>query len=279
MAKLNKDLRKRFLVEPGRRVKLKQFDPDDTAGISPKARYDAILQRDIQRLFEQQSLLWASRKYAVLVVLQGLDAAGKDGTIRHVMTGLNPQACHVAAFKVPTEEEAHHDFLWRVHKQVPMRGEIGVFNRSHYEDVLVVRVHNLVPKGVWSERYEQINDFEKILAKNQVIVLKFFLHISKKEQEKRLEQRITDQRKNWKLSPSDFAEHKYFDEYVDAYEDALTKCSTERAPWYVIPSNQKWFRNLAVAQILADTMVSLKLEYPPPAFDVKQLREAVTSAK
>jgi len=279
MAKFNKDLRKRFLVEPGKRVKLSKFDPEDTAGLKHKAGYEAILDRDIERLFAQQSLLWASREYAVLVVLQGLDAAGKDGTILHVMTGLNPQACHVAAFKVPTDEEAHHDFLWRVHKQVPMRGEIGVFNRSHYEDVLVVRVHKLVPKKVWSERYDQINDFEKILTKNQVIVLKFFLHLSKKEQEKRLELRITDEQKNWKLSPSDFAEHKFFDEYVGAYEDALTKCSTEHAPWYVIPSNHKWFRNLAVAQILADTLESLKLKYPKPSSDVSELKKAMHSAK
>ncbi|MGD0302122.1 MAG: polyphosphate kinase 2 family protein [Bryobacteraceae bacterium] len=275
MSKSHKDLAKRFRVQPGKRLKLNQHDPDDTAGIFRKREYEAILKHDIQRLFEQETLLWASRKYAVLVVLQGPDAAGKDGTIRHVMTGLNPQACRVTAFKVPTDEESHHDFLWRVHKAVPMRGEIGVFNRSHYEDVLVARVHKLVPKDVWSARYGQINDFEKILAKNQVVVLKFFLHISKKEQEKRLEARITDQSKNWKLSPSDFAEHRYYDQYVEAYEDALTECSTERAPWYVIPSNHKWFRNLAVAQILTDTMTSLKMKYPPPSFDVSQLREAM----
>jgi PPK2 family polyphosphate:nucleotide phosphotransferase len=275
MSKSKQDLAKRFLVEPGKHLKLNHHDPDDTAGIFRKARYEAILERDIQRLFEQETLLWACRKYAVLVVLQGPDAAGKDGTIRHVMTGLNPQACNVTSFKVPTDEESHHDFLWRVHKAVPMRGEIGVFNRSHYEDVLVARVHNLVPKPVWSARYGQINDFEKMLDKNQVVILKFFLHISKKEQEKRLEARIQDQRKNWKLSPSDFAEHRYYDEYLEAYEDALTECSTKHAPWYVIPSNQKWFRNLAVAQILANTLTSLKLKYPPPSFDVSQLREAM----
>ncbi len=270
-----KDLAKRFLVEPGKKVKLAKFDPDDTACIIRKSSFERILKRDIQRLFEQETLLWASRKYALLVVLQGPDAAGKDGTIRHVMTGLNPEACRVTSFKVPTEEEAHHDYLWRVHKAVPMRGEIGVFNRSHYEDVLVVRVHKMVPKKVWSDRYDQINEFEKILAKNQVVILKFFLHISKQEQEKRLEARILDQRKMWKLSPSDFAEHRLWDEYMEAYEDALTKCSTTRAPWYVIPSNQKWFRNLAVAQILADTLSSLKLEYPPASFPPDQLREAL----
>jgi len=271
-----KDLAKRFIVEPGKRLKLDKFDPDDTAGIVRKASYQAILDRDIQRLFKLESVLYASRKYAVLVVLQGPDAAGKDGTIRHVMTGLNPQGCTVSAFKVPTEEESHHDFLWRVHKAVPMRGQIGVFNRSHYEDVLVARVHKLVPKPVWSARYGQINDFEKMLVKNQVVVLKFFLHISKDEQEKRLEERLQDQSKNWKLSPSDFAEHRYWDQYREAYQDALTECSTERAPWYVIPSNQKWFRDLAVARILADTMEGLKLEYPPPSFDLSQLRESIS---
>jgi PPK2 family polyphosphate:nucleotide phosphotransferase len=271
-----KDLAKRFIVEPGKRLKLDKFDPDDTAGIVRKASYQAILDRDIQRLFKLESVLYASRKYAVLVVLQGPDAAGKDGTIRHVMTGLNPQGCTVSAFKVPTEEESHHDFLWRVHKAVPMRGQIGVFNRSHYEDVLVARVHKLVPKPVWSARYGQINDFEKMLVKNQVVVLKFFLHISKDEQEKRLEERLQDQSKNWKLSPSDFAEHRYWDQYREAYQDALTECSTERAPWYVIPSNKKWFRDLAVARILADTMEGLKLEYPPPSFDLSQLRESIS---
>jgi len=275
MGKSHQDLAKRFGVKPGERVKLKKFDPGDTAGIFRKARYEAILERDIRRLFDQESRLAASRKYAVLIVLQGLDAAGKDGTIRHVMTGLNPQACRVTSFKVPNDEESHHDFLWRVHKAVPMRGEIGVFNRSHYEDVLVARVHKLVSKHVWSDRYEQINDFEKMLAKNHVITLKFFLHISKDEQERRLEERIDDQQKNWKLSPSDFAEHRRYDEYTEAFEDALSRCSTKHAPWFVIPSDKKWFRNLAVAQILADTMSSLKLDYPPSSFDMRELRDAL----
>jgi len=278
MPKKLKDLAKRFLAEPGKKPKLDKLDPGDTAGIFRKAHYERILQRDIKRLFEEQTLLWASREHAVLVVLQGLDAAGKDGTIRHVMTGLNPQGCRVTGFKVPTEEEAHHDFLWRVHKAVPMRGEIGVFNRSHYEDVLVVRVHKLVPKHVWASRYDQINQFEKILAKNNVVILKFFLHISKDEQEQRLEARIADRHKNWKLSPSDFAEHQHFDEYMDAYEDAISECSTERAPWYVIPSNQKWFRNLAVAQILADKLTELKMKYPATTVDPEVLREAMHPA-
>jgi len=275
MPNSNKNLSKRFLAEPGKRLKLDHHDPDDSAGISNKRTYEAILARDIQRLFDQQTLLWASREYAVLVVLQGPDAAGKDGTIRHVMTGLNPEACRVTPFKVPSEEESRHDFLWRIHKAVPMRGEIGVFNRSHYEDVLVARVHKLVPKHVWSARYDQINQFEKMLVKSKVVILKFFLNISKKEQEQRLEARLDDKSKIWKLSPSDFAEHQYWDQYREAYQDAITECSTDRAPWYVIPSNKKWFRNLAVAQILADTLTSLKMKYPSAAFDVSELRKAM----
>jgi PPK2 family polyphosphate:nucleotide phosphotransferase len=263
------------MVEPGKRLKLSQRDPGDTTGMADKSECEAMLAKNIERLFNHQMLLAASREYAVLVVLQAMDAGGKDGTIRHVMTGLNPQACHVTSFKVPTDEESHRDFLWRIHKAVPRRGEIGIFNRSHYEDVLVVRVHGLVPKRVWSARYDQINDFEKILAKNNTVVLKFFLHISKEEQAKRLEQRFEDPRKNWKVAPSDVTERQHWDDYMAAYEDALSECSTERAPWYVIPANKKWFRNLAVSQIIADTMAGLKLQYPKPAFDLTQLRAAL----
>lgn len=275
MANSNKNLARRFLAEPGKHLKLDHHDPDDTAGIFSKRQYEAILKRDIERMFDLQTLLWASREYALLIVLQGPDAAGKDGTVRHVMTGLNPEACRVTPFKVPTEEESRHDFLWRIHKAVPMRGEIGVFNRSHYEDVLVARVHKLVPKEVWSARYDQINQFEKMLVKNQVVILKFFLNISKKEQEQRLEARLKDKSKIWKLSPTDFKEHQYWNEYRKAYEDAITECSTDRAPWYVIPANKKWFRDLAVAQILVETMASLKMKYPKASFDVSDLRAAM----
>jgi PPK2 family polyphosphate:nucleotide phosphotransferase len=240
-----------------------------------KSKYEMILQRNIQRLFHLQTLLAASNKYAAVVVLQAMDAGGKDGTIRHVMRGLNPQACRVSAFKVPTEEELHHDFLWRVHKVVPRRGEIGIFNRSHYEDVLVARVHKLVPKSIWSARYDHINDFEKILAKNDVAIFKFFLHVSKEEQARRLEQRIDNPRKNWKISLADITERKYWDDYMAAYEDALSECSTEWAPWYVIPGNTKWFRNLAISQILVDAMTAWKMEYPPPPADSSELRAAL----
>lgn len=270
--KIKGELAKRFVVKHGQALKLSKVDPDDTGGIRNEEECEAALQENIKSLFDQQTILAARDQYAVLVVLQAMDSGGKDGTIRHVMTGLNPQACRVAAFKVPTEEESRHDFLWRVHKATPQRGEIGIFNRSHYEDVLVVRVHNLVPKSVWSRRYEQINDFEKMLAKNQVVVVKFFLHISKEEQARRLEQRIDDPRKNWKISAADFAERKYWDHYMAAYEDALRQCSTDRAPWYVIPANKKWFRNFAVSQILVDTLARLKMQYPALSFDAAQLR-------
>jgi PPK2 family polyphosphate:nucleotide phosphotransferase len=279
MSKSLDGIGKRLVVEPGKRLKLSSRDPDDTSGIRDKAAADATLQRNIRNLFNHQILLEASDQYAVLVVLQAIDAGGKDGTIKHVMTGLNPQACRVTSFKVPTGEELREDFLWRVHKAVPKRGEIGIFNRSHYEDVLVVRVHGEVPRKVWQARYNQINDFEKMLSKNNVVILKFFLHISKEEQARRLMRRIEDPRRNWKMSPADLQERKHWDDYVAAYEEALTRCSTERAAWYVIPSNKKWFRNLAVSQIIVDTVNGLKLKYPPPKFDASELRSALESMK
>ncbi len=268
----------RFMVEPGKKVKLSHWDTAETAGYEGKARCDAVVQQNVKRLFGLQKLLAASNSYAVLIVLQGMDAAGKDGTIRHVMTGVNPQGCRVSSFKVPNEVEASHDFLWRIHHNIPRMGEIGIFNRSHYEDVLVVRVHKLVPKSLWSERYQEINDFEEMLADNRVLILKFFLHVSKEEQQRRLEQRIEDPTKNWKISPADFKERVYWDDYVAAYEDALTKCSTKWAPWYIIPADKKWFRNLAVSQIIVERMATLKMKYPPPSFDVSQLRAALKTS-
>lgn len=273
------DLAKRFLVKPGEKAHLARRDPDDTAGLRSKSEYEAILQKNIQRLFDLQTLLAASDQYAVLVVLQAMDAGGKDGTIRHVMTGLNPQACRVTPFKVPTPEEARHDYLWRVHNAMPHRGEIGIFNRSHYEDVLVVRVHNLAPKKVWSKRYSQINEFEKIMTQNDVRIFKFFLHISREEQARRLEERIDNPQKNWKISAADMAERRLWDSYAEAYEDALTECSTKQAPWYVIPANKKWFRNLAVSQILADELASWKMRYPPPAADLGDVRKALRTLR
>ncbi len=262
------DLGKHCIVRPGTKVRLKHRDPDDTFG---KKRNDNVLLKTLDRLRELQYLLYADRRHALLIVLQALDAGGKDGTIRHVMSGVNPQGCQVTSFKTPTPEELAHDFLWRVHKAVPSRGNIGIFNRSHYEDVLVVRVHGLVSKEVWHKRYRQINEFEQTLTENGVTILKFFLHIGKDEQKKRIEARIQDPTRNWKLAPSDLAERQHWDDYVEAYEDALHRCSTEWAPWYIIPSNKKWFRNYLVAELVVRALDRMHLKFPPPAMDVSNI--------
>jgi PPK2 family polyphosphate:nucleotide phosphotransferase len=263
---------KELLVKPGTKVKLAKSDADDTPGWKKNHKMKANLAKSLERLDALQYLLYAEHKRALLIVLQGLDAGGKDGTIRHVMSGVNPQGCRVTSFKKPSAEEASHDFLWRIHKAVPPIGDIGIFNRSHYEDVLVARVHNLVSKDVWSHRYDQINHFERMLHENNVKILKFFLHISKDEQKKRFEQRIRDKNRQWKISESDFIERKYWDEYTGAYEDALTKCSTPEAPWYIIPANKKWFRNLAVSHIVVEALEEMRMKFPPPSVDVKKLR-------
>lgn len=259
---------KQFIVEPGKKAHLSKRDPADTLGIN---KSEAGIEPHIEVLRELQDVLYADKRSALLVVLQALDAGGKDGTIRHIFSGVNPQGCQVTAFKEPTPEELAHDFLWRVHRAVPGRGFIGIFNRSHYEDVLVARVHNLVPKSVWSKRYGLINDFEKGLDENRVRILKFHLHISKEEQIRRLQARLTDPKKNWKLSLLDFRERERWDEYMAAYEDALTLCSTKYAPWYVIPSDQKWFRNYAIGTIVNHTLKQMKLRYPPAKIDVSQI--------
>jgi len=262
------DLAKHFIVKPGEKPRLSQRDPNDSAGVKKDVEK---LQKTLSRLTELQHLLYADKRYALLIVLQALDAGGKDGTIRHVMSGVNPQGCQVMPFKAPTSEERSHDFLWRIHKAAPLKGNIGIFNRSHYEDVLVVRVHNLVPKEVWSKRYRQINDFEQMLVENGTTILKFFLHISKEEQKLRFEQRMEDPARNWKLSLPDFEERQHWDAYVDAYEDALRKCSTPWAPWYVIPANKKWFRNYLVAELVVQALNDMKLKYPPPTVDVSKV--------
>ncbi|HUJ21243.1 MAG TPA: polyphosphate kinase 2 family protein [Bryobacteraceae bacterium] len=261
-----------LIVTPGKKAKLGDWDPEDTLGWDKGDKMRHGLDKAIERIDKLQYLLYAEHKRALLIVLQGRDAAGKDGTIRHVMTGCNPQGCHVTSFKKPTPEEMSHDYLWRVHHAVPEYGDIGIFNRSVYEDVLVVRVHDMVPKAVWSERYDQINDFEELLHDNNVKILKFFLHISKDEQKKRFQQRIDDPTRRWKISEADFDERKFWDDYTGAYEDALTKCSTRHAPWFIIPSNKKWFRNLAVSNIIAETMESFDMKFPKPIVDVKKLK-------
>jgi PPK2 family polyphosphate:nucleotide phosphotransferase len=257
---------KKLIVKPGKKLKLADHDPDDSHGFT-KDMADRHLVKQRAKLDQLQELLYAGHQHALLIVLQAMDAGGKDGTIRHVMAGVNPQSCDVASFKAPSALELGHDFLWRVHKVVPTKGSIGIFNRSHYEDVLIARVHKLVPKSVWSKRYAQINDFERILAENGVKILKFFLHISKDEQKRRLEERLADRNKRWKVSPADFEERKLWDQYMNAYEAALSQCSFEWAPWYVIPANKKWFRNCVISQIIVEALESLDMEYPKIAFD------------
>ncbi|HEX7174024.1 MAG TPA: PPK2 family polyphosphate kinase [Pyrinomonadaceae bacterium] len=238
-------------IEPGRKkIKLRDFDPDDTGGLK---REEAEEKTDklIEELVELQELLYAASRKSVLVVLQGRDTSGKDGAIKSVTGPLNSQGCDVSSFKAPTEQELAHDFLWRVHAQTPAAGHIKIFNRSHYEDVLIARVHKLVPEKTWRARYEHINNFERLLADASTIILKFYLHISREEQEKRLRKREQDSTKFWKLSVGDWKEREHWDDYTAAYEDALSLCGTKDAPWFVVPSNKKWFRNLAIAEALA----------------------------
>ncbi|HEX6508210.1 MAG TPA: PPK2 family polyphosphate kinase [Chloroflexota bacterium] len=241
------------LVTPGEKVHLADFDPGDTHDISrdDATASSAHLEDQLTAL---QEALYASGDRSIVIVLQGIDTAGKDGTIKHVMAAFNPAGCRVESFKVPTPVELAHDFLWRVHRVTPANGAISIFNRSHYEDVLVARVHKLVPQKVWERRYAHINDFESLLADNGTIILKFFLYISKQEQKERLEARQQDPMKAWKLSPSDWSEHELYDAYIEAYQDALERCSTRHAPWYIVPADHKWFRNLAVAQTLVDVL-------------------------
>ncbi len=241
-------------LEGKRRLRLKDFDAGEDAGLK-RGEAEEKTARLIEELVELQELLYAVQMQSLLVILQGRDTSGKDGTIRHVAGPLNSQSCSVASFKVPTDEELAHDFLWRVHAQTPPTGNIKIFNRSHYEDVLVVRVHELAPKEVWRSRFEHINAFERLLADSSTIILKFYLHISKDEQKKRLLTRETDPIKSWKLSVGDWKEREYWDDYTKAYEDAINRCSTKHAPWFIVPADKKWFRNLAVAETLRDALM------------------------
>jgi len=261
-----------YLVEPDTKIKLSDIDPDDTGNLKSKPRAEAILERHRKKLFELQELMYAEAKHALLVVLQGLDAAGKDGTFRHIFTGVNPQGCQVTSFKKPTEEELRHDFLWRVHRATPGLGMIGIFNRSHYEDVLVVRVHGDLSKDQVEQRFEAINSFEKNLAEKGTTILKFYLHISKDEQRKRLQERLDHPQKYWKVSPEDLTERQYWDDYMKACEDVFRHCSTKYAPWYVVPANKKWYRNVVISQILTERMEGLKMAYPKSKFDISKTK-------
>lgn len=258
-------------VKPDTKVILSKIDPGDSGGMKTKAEISSPLEKNLEEMAELQYKLYAENKRSILVVFQAMDAGGKDGCIRHVMSGLNPQGCHVTSFKAPSKEELEHDYLWRIHKAVPAKGDIGIFNRSHYEDVLVVRVHSLVPRSVWSKRYEQINEFEKHLADTGTVILKFFLYISKNEQRKRFVKRIENPLKNWKFSMGDVEERKYWNNYMKAFEVVLSKCSTKYAPWYIIPSNRKWFRNYAVSQIILDRMKSMRIQIPQPKEDLSNI--------
>ncbi|MCP5227420.1 polyphosphate kinase 2 family protein [Accumulibacter sp.] len=273
------DYRKQFFVSPGRKLKLAGIDPAHTAGQASAEEALPEIEKNVTRMAELQALLYADGNQSLLVVLQALDAAGKDGVVRHLFSGMNPQGTSVFGFKQPSAEEAAHDFLWRAHRRTPARGEIVVFNRSHYEDVLVVRVHKLVPKPVWSGRYELIQDFEKLLVANGTRILKFFLHISPEEQLARFKQRLDDPARNWKISEGDYSEREFWADYVEAYEEALSKTSSKDAPWYVIPANHKWFRNLAISQIITDTMEEMGLKLPPTRVDLKEIAEKYHAAE
>jgi PPK2 family polyphosphate:nucleotide phosphotransferase len=273
------DYQKRFGVKPGKRLHLADIDPAFTDKLESHKAAQAQLDHYQERLRELQELLYVQNRHSLLICLQAMDTAGKDGTINHVLGAMNPQGCRVAKFRQPSEEEASHDFLWRAHKAAPARGEVVIFNRSHYEDVLVVRVHDLVPKKIWSKRYKRINGFEGELIDHETVVLKFFLHISKEEQLKRFKDRLEDPSKQWKISEADYSERGYWDDYTKAYEEALSKCSSTAAPWFVIPSDHKWFRNLAVARIVVERLEALKMSYPKPSVDLHKVRAEFKAAK
>lgn len=255
----------RYRVKPGSKVKLSKWDPNDRSafdGTKEEAEQElAKLNLELQALQER---LYAEHKRKILVVLQAMDTGGKDGTIRRVFEGVNPQGVKVTSFKAPSAEELDHDYLWRIHQSTPGKGEIVIFNRSHYEDVLIVRVHGLVPARIWRRRYDQINNFERILAEEGTTILKFFLHINLDEQKKRLQARLDDPGKHWKFNPDDLKERTLWPDYMHAYADAISRTSTERAPWYIVPANVKWYRNLVVASVVVETLQGLNMRYPDP---------------
>ena len=271
--------RKKFVVEPGEKIHLNKVDPSYTGQHESHEKAMPIMQEHIARMDKLQYLLYADGDQSLLIVLQALDAAGKDGVVRHVFSGMNPQGTSVFGFKQPSKDEAAHDFLWRAHQRAPARGEVVIFNRSHYEDVLVVRVHKLAKKSIWSKRYDLINDFEKMLTCNGTRILKFFLHISPEEQLARFKQRLDDPSRHWKISDADYSERKLWPKYTEAYEDVLELTSTPYAPWYVIPSNHKWFRNLAISQIIADTMDEMGLKLPPTHVDIDTITKEFHAAE
>lgn len=272
------DYRKKFIVRPGSKVRLDRIDP------AFKDKHDSHEQalpeiaKHVERMDQLQYLLYADGDQSLLVVLQALDAGGKDGVVRHLFSGMNPQGTTSVGFKQPSKVEAAHDFLWRAHQRAPGKGEVVIFNRSHYEDVLVVRVHKLAPKSVWSKRYALINDFETMLNANGTRILKFFLHISPEEQLARFKERLDDPARHWKISETDYSERELWPAYISAFEDALEKTSTRHAPWFVIPSDHKWFRNLAISKIVADTLEDMDLKLPPTQVNIEEIRRKFHTA-
>ncbi len=282
-----------YLVKSNFKFSLSQFSTKDTSSIKSKDEAKDFLEQNIEKMIELQDKLYASNKYSVLLIFQAMDAAGKDSTIKHVMSGLNPQGTQVYSFKQPSKEELDHGYLWRINKSLPERGRIGIFNRSHYEDVLIVKVHNLlkaqnipeelINKNFWQKRYEQINNFEQYLHENGTIVIKFFLHVSKEEQKERFLARINDRTKNWKFSAADLEERKLWDDYQTAYEDAITATSKKYAPWYIIPADKKWFARLLVSKIIVETLTKLNLKYPELSTeqlsDLQKCKESLLAEK
>lgn len=269
----------KFRVAPGKRVDLEKTDANWKPEGLDREEAESRTAELVARLRDLQHLMYAEDRHSLLIVLQGRDAAGKDGTIRKVFGPMNPQGCRVTSFKVPTAEELEHDFLWRCHKVAPRRGDVAIFNRSHYEDVLVVRVHGLVPKSSWRARYEHINAFERLLADSGTTILKFFLHIDREEQLERFGKRIENPKKNWKISDADYSERPLWDDYTGAYEEAFRRCSTGHAPWFVIPANRKWARNLAIAEITVEAMEALKMRFPKPQVDMADIRRKYHEAE
>ena len=265
---------KKIRVKPNADIRLRHIDPNDVSlfkgSKKDAAKTVSSLRRDLDEL---QEMLYINGSHKVLIVLQGMDTAGKDGTIRHIFRGVNPQGVKVRCFKEPTPEELKHDFLWRIHQHVPAKGEIMIFNRSHYEDVLIVRVHNLVSAGVWQKRFDHINAFERMLADEGTVILKFYLHVDPQEQLERIRKRVDKTRKNWKLSEADLSERKLWPEYIEAYQDLLRKTSTPAAPWYVVPANKKWYRDLVIAGVITKTLKELKLAYPKAGVDLAQFKK------
>jgi PPK2 family polyphosphate:nucleotide phosphotransferase len=294
LAKATRELAWAYRIADGAQFRLKDFDPADTNGMKSKEHAQEMLQESTERLCDMQEKLYAQNQWALLVIFQAMDAAGKDGAIKHVMSGVNPQGCDVHAFKAPGPEELSHEYMWRAHSRVPERGKIGIFNRSYYEEVLVVRVHEgilknqripeaLISKSIWEQRYKDVNAFEKYLTRNGIVVVKFFLHLSKQEQKKRFLERLEDSAKNWKFSMADVKERAYWKDYMAAYEEMIQNTATENAPWYVVPADNKWFTRLVVASAIIETLKKLDLQFPDvdneKKKELKKVRESLVHEK